>query len=163
MNFPLAWNSNQNVKSTTNHERHSNRGFQKMPDPDFSPRWPGHHKLDVVVFVPVAFNQFLTRPLFCVGKTFFSFFTFIEEFDFFGFVVTDQSSLIRVLETRWLPCHANAAARGQLRKIHRDALNQHSKVCTHNQNYLSKLCVLLLRRHKITWTWRNISMLVECS
>ena len=92
------------------------------------------------------------------------FFTLIEEFAFFWLCgYWSIFSLIRILETRWLPCHANAAARGQLRKIHRDALNQHSKVCTHNQNNLSKLCVLLLRRHKIIWTWRNISMLVECS
>ena len=27
--------------------------------------------MDVVVFVPVAFNQFLTRPLFCVGMSLF--------------------------------------------------------------------------------------------
>ena len=39
-----------------------------MPDSDFSSQLPVSHKLDVVVFVPVALNQFLNRPLFCVGK-----------------------------------------------------------------------------------------------
>ena len=45
-----------------------NHGFRNMPDSDFSSQLPVSHKLDVVVFVPVALNQFLNRPLFCVGK-----------------------------------------------------------------------------------------------
>ena len=39
-----------------------------MHDSGLSSQSQKCHKLDVIVFVPVALNQFLNRPLFCVGK-----------------------------------------------------------------------------------------------
>ena len=83
-----------------------------MPDPDLPSQSQMSHKLDVVVFVPVALNQFLNRPLFCVGKM---------EITFIG----DRRAcrlifplLIRILETHWMSRNADATARSELRKVH---------------------------------------------
>lgn len=67
----------QDGKPTARHERHwprqeqaspfvPNHGFRNMHDSGLSSQSQKCHKLDVIVFVPVALNQFLNRPLFCV-------------------------------------------------------------------------------------------------
>ena len=77
--FPLGRTSWQDGKPTARHKRHwprqeqaspfvPNHGFRNMHDSGLSSQSQKCHKLDVIVFVPVALNQFLNRPLFCVGK-----------------------------------------------------------------------------------------------